>query len=60
MYAVVRTCAGPGDNELFDLLDRRKAEIEAVMANSPGTSKLHAGSNRGRPSSGESAKIARW
>lgn len=42
MYTVAPACAGPGDNELFDLLERRKTEIEAVMANSPGTSKLHA------------------
>ena len=42
MYTVARACAGPGDNELFDLLERRKTEIEAVMANSLGTSKLHA------------------
>ena len=42
MYTVARACAGPGDNELFDLLERRKTEIEAVMANSLGTRKLHA------------------
>lgn len=37
MYTVARACAGPGDNELFDLLERRKTEIEAVMADSLGT-----------------------
>jgi hypothetical protein len=36
MYAVVRTYEGPGADELFDLLDRRKAEVEAVMRTVPG------------------------
>ena len=36
MYAVVRTYEGPGVDELFDLLDRRKVEVEAVMRTVPG------------------------
>lgn len=36
MYAVVRTYSGPGAKELFDLLEKRKAEVEAVMRSVPG------------------------
>jgi len=36
MYAVVRTYAGAGAKELFDLLERRKAEVEAAMRTVPG------------------------
>ena len=36
MYAVVRTYSGSGANELFDLLEQRKAEVEAVMRTVPG------------------------
>jgi hypothetical protein len=31
MYAVVRTYAGNGAKELFDVLEKRKAEVEDVM-----------------------------
>ena len=31
MYAVVRTYSGPGADALFNLLERRKAEVESVM-----------------------------
>ena len=31
MYAVVRTYSGQGAKELFDLLERRKAEVESVI-----------------------------
>lgn len=31
MYAVVRTYAGPGAKELFDLLERRKDDVERVI-----------------------------
>ena len=36
MYAVVRTYSGSGAKELFDLLERRKAEVEAVIRTVPG------------------------
>ena len=35
MYAVVRTYSGPGAKELFDLLERRKPEVEAVIRSVP-------------------------
>ena len=31
MYAVVRTYSGKGAKELFDILERRKADVEHVM-----------------------------
>jgi hypothetical protein len=31
MYAVVRTYSGKGANELFDVLEKRKAEVDSVM-----------------------------
>ena len=36
MYAVVRTYSGAGAKELFNLLEQRKAEVEAVMRTVPG------------------------
>jgi len=36
MYAVVRTYSGPGAKEFFDLLEKRKAEVEVVMRSVPG------------------------
>ena len=36
MYAVVRTYAGAGAKELFDLLDARQSEVEAVIRTVPG------------------------
>jgi hypothetical protein len=36
MYAVVRTYSGSGAKELFDLLERRKTEVEAVIRTVPG------------------------
>ena len=36
MSAVVRTYSGSGAKELFDLLERRKAEVEAVIRTVPG------------------------
>jgi hypothetical protein len=36
MYAVVRTYSGSGAKELFNLLQQRKAEVEAVMRTVPG------------------------
>jgi hypothetical protein len=36
MYAVVRTYSGSGAKELLDLLERRKAEVEAVIRTVPG------------------------
>ena len=36
MYAVVRTYSGAGAKELFNLLERRKADVEAVMRAVPG------------------------
>ncbi len=31
MHAVIRTYSGSGAKELFDLLDRRKSEVDALM-----------------------------
>ncbi len=31
MYAVVRTYSGPGANELFELLEQRKAEVDDLI-----------------------------
>ena len=31
MHAVLRTYSGSGANELFDILDRHKAEVEQLM-----------------------------
>ena len=31
MYAVVRTYSGNGAKELFDVLEKRKSEVEGVM-----------------------------
>jgi hypothetical protein len=36
MYAVVRTYSGAGAKELFNLLEQRKADVEAVMRRVPG------------------------
>ncbi|MGA7452493.1 MAG: hypothetical protein WBW73_14795 [Rhodoplanes sp.] len=36
VYAVVRTYSGAGAKDLFDLLERRKSEVEAVMRSVPG------------------------
>jgi hypothetical protein len=36
MYAVVRTYSGTGAKELFNLLEQRKAEVEALMRTVPG------------------------
>ena len=36
MYAVVRTFSGPGAKALFDLLENRKAEVDAAMRSVPG------------------------
>jgi hypothetical protein len=36
MYAVVRSYAGPGAPQLFDELDRRKADVEKLIRGVPG------------------------
>ena len=36
MYAVVRTYSGPGAKDLFNLLERRETEVEAVIRSVPG------------------------
>ena len=36
MYAAVRTYTGAGAKEFFDLLEKRKNEVEAVMRSVPG------------------------
>ena len=36
MYAVVRTYSGAGAKDLFNLLEQRKAEVEAVIRSVPG------------------------
>ena len=40
MYAVVRTYSGAGAKELFNLLEQRKADVEAVMRAVPGLVEL--------------------
>ena len=36
VYAVVRTYSGVGAKDFFDLLEKRKTEVEAVMRSVPG------------------------
>ena len=36
MYAVVRNYSGAGAKQLFDLLEQRKADVEAVLRKVPG------------------------
>ena len=36
MHAVVRTFFGAGAKQLFDLIEQRKAEVEAVTGSMPG------------------------
>jgi hypothetical protein len=36
MYAVVRTYSGAGAKKLFDVLEQRKSEVEAVIRKVPG------------------------
>jgi hypothetical protein len=36
MYAVVRNYSGAGAKKLFDVLEQRKAEVEAVLREVPG------------------------
>jgi len=36
VYAVVRTYSGAGAKDFFDLLEKRKSEVEAVMRSVPG------------------------
>ena len=36
MHAVVRTYSGKGANELFDVLEQRKADVEKVIRDVPG------------------------
>ena len=36
MHAVVRTYSGPGAKELFDLLEKQNASVEAAMRSVPG------------------------
>ena len=36
MYVVVRTYTGAGAKQHFDILDQRKAEVEAVLRTVPG------------------------
>ena len=36
MYAVVRNYSGAGAKKLFDLLEQRKADVEAVIKKVPG------------------------
>jgi hypothetical protein len=36
MYAVVRNYSGAGAKKLFDLLEQRKADVEAVIRKVPG------------------------
>ena len=40
MYAAVRTYSGAGAKDFFDLLEKRKSEVEAVMRSVPGAGKL--------------------
>ena len=36
MYAIVRNYSGTGAKQLFDVLDRQKAEVEATLRKVPG------------------------
>ena len=36
MYAVVRTFSGPGAKDLFELLEKRKTDVEAAIRSVPG------------------------
>jgi hypothetical protein len=36
MHAVIRTYSGAGAKQLFDLLEQRKADVEAVIRKVPG------------------------
>ncbi len=36
MYAVIRTYLGAGAKQLFDLLEQRKADVEATLRTVPG------------------------
>jgi hypothetical protein len=36
MHAVVRTYSGPGAQQLFDLFEQHKAEVEALLRSIPG------------------------
>jgi hypothetical protein len=36
MYAIVRNYTGAGAKQLFDVLDQRKAEVEATLRKVPG------------------------
>ena len=36
MHAVVRTYSGAGAKQLFDLLEKRKGEVEALLRSVPG------------------------
>ena len=36
MYAIVRSYSGAGAKQLFDLLERQKAEVEATIRKVPG------------------------
>ena len=36
MYAIVRNYSGAGAKQLFDVLDQRKAEVEATLRKVPG------------------------
>jgi hypothetical protein len=36
MYAVVRNYSGPGAKKLFDLLEQRSADVEALIRGVPG------------------------
>ena len=36
MYTVIRTYLGPGAKQLFDVLEERKADVEAAMRKVPG------------------------
>jgi hypothetical protein len=41
MHAVIRTYSGSGATELFDLLERRKSEVEGLMRPIPGFASYH-------------------
>ena len=69
MYAIVRNYSGAGAKQLFDLLERQKAELEATIRNVPGlvSYSLVRGSDSGmsitvcqdKAGADESVKVAR-
>ena len=48
MHAVVRTYSGKGAKDLFDVLEKRKTEVESLLRPIKGFGELHACPQRRR------------